>query len=187
MNSGQTIQQKAQNSASKAPSKAPKVSRSDKESADRERDLRHLRGLAHTLDSAIPLPGGYRIGLDGIIGVIPVVGDGVTALISSYIVIRAAQLGVSTPQLVRMMLNILLETVVGVIPVVGDVFDFAWKANERNIALAERHLPHTAPDGSAKRKLTFAAVAVVVLALLAGFALAALALKLLLGVVGALG
>lgn len=163
------------------------LQRGEKSRSERESDLRQMRALARLLDSSIRLPGGYRIGLDGIIGVVPVIGDGVTALASSWIVIRAAQLGVSTPHLIRMMLNILLEAVVGVIPVVGDIFDFAWKANERNIALAERHLPASPPQGNAKRRLTYAAVAVVSFMLLAITVLIVLAVRLLLALLGAIG
>ncbi len=77
------------------------------------REVRKLRRLAHLLDSSIPLAGGYRIGLDGIIGLVPFVGDAAGALLSSYIVIRAAQLGVSTRSLLGMMVNIMVETVIG--------------------------------------------------------------------------
>lgn len=163
------------------------LQRGEKSRTERESDLRRMRGFAHLLDSSIRLPGGYRIGLDGIIGVIPVIGDGVTALASSWIVIRAAQLGVSTPHLIRMMINILLESVVGVIPVVGDIFDFAWKANERNMVLAERHLPTSPPQGNARRRLTYAAITVVSSMLLIIVALVVLAVRLLLALFSAAG
>lgn len=105
----------------------------------RDADVRPLRNLSHVLDELIPLPGGYRIGLDGLIGLIPGVGDAVGAALSSYIIAQAARLGVPTSVLLRMIGNVALETVVGAIPFLGDLFDFGWKANRRNVALLERH------------------------------------------------
>lgn len=158
---------------------------SDHQSAEyleREREVRKLRNLATGLDSAVPLPGGYRIGLDGVIGLIPVVGDGLAAMMSTFIVYRAAQLGIPATQLIRMMANILIEVVVGIIPVIGDVFDFVWKANNKNLAILENHLPSEAPARSARKRLSTAAIvvvvglAIVVLAVLVGVAWLALSL-----------
>ena len=117
-----------------------------------------LRQLAHVLDTAVPLPGGYRIGADGLIGLIPGFGDLAGALISSYIVTQAHRLGAPPAVLVRMALNILLESVVGVIPIVGDLFDFAWKANRRNVELLEHHL---ANPRHTRRQSTWVVIAVV--------------------------
>lgn len=119
-------------------------------------EIRNLRRLAGVLDSSIPLPGGFRTGIDGLIGLIPVVGDAVGGLISSYIVLQSARLGVSTRHLVRMMFNILLEILIGAIPILGDLFDIGWKANVRNVAVAEKHLPVTPPSSSPQRRLSVA-------------------------------
>ena len=136
--------------------------------AAENREVKKLRQLAHLLDSSIPLPGGYRVGLDGVIGLVPFVGDAVGASLSTYIVIQAAQLGVSTRLLFKMMLNIIVEAMVGVIPILGDVFDMAWKANERNIKLLNQQLPKIEiRSTSAKRRLTSAAVILLVLFVLA--------------------
>lgn len=95
-----------------------------------------LDRLAWILDSSIPIPGTpWKIGLDGLIGLIPGIGDISAGVISSYIVFQALRLGVPPLVVARMALNILLESVLGVIPVVGDIFDFAFKANQRNVAL----------------------------------------------------
>lgn len=99
-----------------------------------------LKRLAWLLDSAIPLPGGYRIGLDGLIGLVPGLGDVVAALLSSYIVVEAARLRVPASVLLRMGLNVALELIIGAVPVAGDLFDFAFKANERNVRLLEASL-----------------------------------------------
>ena len=96
------------------------------------------------LDSSIRLPGGYRIGLDGILGLVPAVGDLLAALLSSYIVVEAARLRVPASVLLRLVSNIGLELVIGLVPVVGDLFDMVFKANERNVRLIENWLdkPH---------------------------------------------
>lgn len=107
-------------------------------SHERER-VQRLQALAWLMDSSIRLPGGYRIGLDALMGLIPGVGDVCGALISAYIVNEARSLGVPRSVLVRMMGNILLETALGAIPVAGDVFDAAFKANVRNLRLLERY------------------------------------------------
>jgi len=117
------------------------------------RRLKRLRSLSRLLDSAIPLPGGYRVGIDGFLGLIPGVGDIAGGLASSYIIIEAAQLGASTTTLLRMVFNVLLEALVGVVPLFGDVFDFVWKANDKNFALLERQLRTARPDSSPDHRL----------------------------------
>jgi len=99
-----------------------------------------LRRLAWLLDSSIRLPGGFRIGLDGIIGLVPGVGDLVAGVLSFYIVFAGVRLGMPVSVIARMILNVLLELVVGAVPVLGDLFDFIFKANERNIRLIEANM-----------------------------------------------
>ena len=108
-----------------------------------------LRRLSFLLDDAIPLPGGYRIGWDGIVGLVPGVGDFIGAALSTYIVVEAAKLGVAKSVLARMALNVLIETAVGAIPIAGDLFDMAFKANRRNVGLLERYLD--SPSTTARR------------------------------------
>ncbi|NEO36572.1 MAG: DUF4112 domain-containing protein [Moorea sp. SIOASIH] len=108
--------------------------------------LKRVRRVSYLLDNAIPIPGtGYRIGLDPIIGLLPGGGDVLGTIISSYIVVEAARLGVSRSTLVEMVLNILLETVSGSIPVLGDLVDAAWKANVKNVELLEKELNVSSP------------------------------------------
>ncbi len=141
----------------------------------RERQRAALRRLAHVLDSAIALPGGLRIGLDGIIGLIPGFGDLVGTALSSYIIAQAERLGVSRAVLLHMIGNIALDTLLGAVPVVGDLFDFAWKANRRNVELLDRALAQ--PRRTQRRSgLTVAALIVGLLALAVAITVAMVAL-----------
>ncbi|MBK1705216.1 hypothetical protein CKO40_11850 [Halochromatium glycolicum] len=137
---------------------------------------RRLRRLSHSLDSAIALPGGYRVGWDGAIGLIPGIGDLVGAALSSYIVLEARRLGVPLVVLLHMSINVLIETAVGVIPVVGDLFDFIWKANRRNVQLLESHLDD---PGRARGRSSLVVAVMIALMGLVIAALIALALWLL--------
>ncbi|HEU4557107.1 MAG TPA: DUF4112 domain-containing protein [Longimicrobium sp.] len=130
--------------------------------------VRRLDALAHVMDNSIPLPGtGARFGLDAVIGLIPGIGDAVGGLLSAYVVLEAARLGAGPAVVMRMLLNVAIETVVGAVPIVGDLFDAGWKANARNVRLL--HQAIDAP-GAARRSsgLFVAFVFLVLLALLAG-------------------
>lgn len=96
------------------------------------------------MDSSVRLPGGFRIGVDGIIGLVPVVGDFAAAGASLYIVAQVARAGVPASGLARMVLNVELDAVVGAIPLLGDVFDVAFKANLRNAKLMDTYLDRSA-------------------------------------------
>jgi len=103
-----------------------------------------LNYLAWLLDNSITIPFiNYRIGLEAIIGLIPVVGDIAGMLISSYIVTQAMRLGISRAVVARMVGNILLEGVIGAIPLIGDLFDATFKANLRNVRLLNQALAKT--------------------------------------------
>jgi hypothetical protein len=98
--------------------------------------LRRARWAAHVLDQALPLPfTERRVGLDGLLGLIPGVGDALGAALSSVVWVIAARAGVPAAVLVRMAANVGLELLVGAVPVLGDLFDFGWKANSRNADL----------------------------------------------------
>lgn len=101
--------------------------------------MARLRSIAWLLDNSIPLPGGYRIGIESVIGLIPGIGDAVGAVLSAYIVNEARALGAPRSVLLRMTGNIIIESVIGAVPVVGDLFDMGFKANTRNLALLERY------------------------------------------------
>jgi hypothetical protein len=101
--------------------------------------LERVRFLARLLDTCFILPGGYRIGIDPILGLIPGVGDLIGAGLSLYLVREASKLGISKWILLRMLGNVGLEALIGLVPVIGDLFDAAFKANVRNLRLLELH------------------------------------------------
>ncbi len=103
---------------------------------ERRARLDRLGRLAWLLDSSISIPGtGLSIGVDALIGLVPVVGDVIGVALSAYILWEAHGLGAGKSILARMAMNIVVEGVVGAIPLAGDVFDAAWKANQRNVRL----------------------------------------------------
>ena len=100
---------------------------------------RWIETLAYLMDGAIPI-GRWSIGLDPLLGLVPGIGDLIGALISLVIVARAVQVGVPRIAIARMMTNIAIDTLIGAIPVVGDAFDFAYKANLKNLRIYEQCL-----------------------------------------------
>lgn len=127
---------------------------------------------ARLLDSSIRLPGGFRIGIEGLIGLVPGIGDAVGALLSSVILVEAYREGISIPVLLRMLVNIGLEMTLGAVPVIGDIFDFVFKANLRNARLMERHLE----DATATRRRSMAWVIALAAALIVLIVLVAVVL-----------
>jgi len=108
--------------------------------------LESLRKFQYLLDSAFRVPGtSVRFGWDPIIGLIPWVGDLLTALMSCAIVIQAHQMRIPRIVQLRMLLNIAIDVVIGIVPFAGDIADVFWKSNARNLALLERHAARPAP------------------------------------------
>jgi uncharacterized protein DUF4112 len=140
--------------------------------ATRER----LAWLAWLLDSSIPIPGTrWTIGLDALIGLFPVLGDLLGVIVSSYIVSEAARLGAPKILLLRMTINIGLDGILGAIPFAGDIFDAAWKANQRNVRLLDAWLDRPSKAERTTRLfgalLLLALVALFVLFVVAGWLL----------------
>ncbi len=106
-----------------------------------------VEAVARWLDYAFTLPGGFRFGIAGIIGLIPGIGDALDAVISLYIVIRAIQLGIPRVAIARMMVNIGIEALAGSVPLIGDLFDVAFKANRRNYRLLKNHISQPRHQG----------------------------------------
>lgn len=124
-----------------------------------------LRRVAWLLDRSIPIGGGWRIGLDPLLGLIPGIGDWLGAACSLYIVYEAARLGIAISILARMLANIAVEAVLGIVPILGDLFDFAWQANIRNLKLVEEHHRSTLSPRSLRRlglALVLSAVALMI-------------------------
>lgn len=100
-----------------------------------------LAALAQVMDSIVAIPGtNIRIGVDALLGLVPVVGDVISQAISSYIIWEARRLGVSRWTMARMIANSLVDMAIGAVPVVGDAFDVAFRANMRNLALLKAEL-----------------------------------------------
>lgn len=106
---------------------------------EREAILRRLETIAHWMDDRFAIPGTrWRIGLDGLLGLFPAVGDTATFLVSLYILLQARRLNLPGKLQARMLGNVVLDYLAGSIPLVGDIVDVAWKANLRNIDLIRR-------------------------------------------------
>jgi hypothetical protein len=114
-----------------------------------EAALERIETVAYVLDESVEIPGtGFGVGVDPILGVLPVAGDVVSAAVSLYIVAESAYLGVSYTTLLRMLATVTVDTVGGSIPYVGTVFDALWKANKRNVGLALRDLAEHVDDAT---------------------------------------
>ncbi len=117
------------------------VTRLRRTERDRSRELAEVEAIAWLLDNSIPVPGtGRRFGVDAIIGLVPVVGDVVSAGMGLFVVWRASRMGLPRIVVIRMLVVSALDFVIGSIPIAGDAFDLWFKANTRNLALLRRHL-----------------------------------------------
>ena len=112
------------------------VSQEEKQAA-----LARLNRFSQMADNAIGIPfTRFRIGLEPIIGLVPVLGDLAGLLMSCYVLLEAHRAGASPRVKQQMVRNMLIDFFGGLVPVVGDIFDFAWKANVRNTQLLREHL-----------------------------------------------
>jgi hypothetical protein len=110
--------------------------------------LVQVRKIAWLMDSSIPIGGGYRIGIDGLIDFVPGIGDVAGVLVSAYIIYLAAACGAPEPVLMRMAGNVLIDALLGAFPVLGVVADSAFKANIRNAAIFEEFLKNQERAGT---------------------------------------
>ncbi|ODR81226.1 hypothetical protein BG842_00355 [Haladaptatus sp. W1] len=107
----------------------------------KRKSIERVRTVSRLLDEAFRIPGTqFRVGLDPILGLLPVGGDLASALISLYIALEGYRMDVPRHVLARMLANVAIDTFGGSVPVLGSVFDAAWKANRKNRALLERHV-----------------------------------------------
>ena len=106
-----------------------------------EASVARIEAVARLMDGAFEIPGTkIRFGLDAIIGIVPVLGDFLSQIVSSYIIWEARRLGVSRFTMARMIANSAIDTVIGFIPFAGDAFDVMFRANMKNLALLKAHL-----------------------------------------------
>ena len=106
-----------------------------------EQSLARLDRLAKLMDGAFVIPGtGVRIGLDGIVGLVPVAGDVISGIVASYLIWEAHRLGAPKFLIWRMVANTLIDTTLGSVPLIGDAFDVLFRANMMNMTLLRRHL-----------------------------------------------
>lgn len=139
-----------------------------------------LKRLAAFLDSRFPLPFGLRIGWDGILGLIPGVGDLITNVLAFTILAQAVRLKCPPSVLARMGANLLVENLVDAIPIIGNFFDFFWKANLKNIALLERYQLNPKPETLRSRFLLASVLILILLMTVASIGLAVYLIQLLL-------
>ena len=125
-----------------------------------------LRRVTHLMDELFPIPGTkQRVGVDPIIGLIPVVGDVAAAAVGSWVILEAARFGIPRVALARMVLNLVVDLAIGLIPLIGDVFDIVKRSNSANLAIFRRHALD--PDAStADHRAFFVGLALLLLGLI---------------------
>ncbi|GAB0110760.1 DUF4112 domain-containing protein [Pseudoalteromonas distincta] len=103
--------------------------------------IARLERFSKLTDSSIGIPfTKFNIGLEAVIGLIPVIGDAAGLILSSYVLIEAQRLGVTKRIKTKMIINMLIDFVGGLVPFFGDIFDAFFKANTRNTQLLKKHL-----------------------------------------------
>lgn len=101
---------------------------------------RRIGRVTHVLDELVSVPGTpIKIGLDPVIGVIPIAGDAVAALVGVWVILEASRFGIPRVVLGRMIANLVLDLGIGAIPLLGDAYDLLFRSNSRNLALFRRH------------------------------------------------
>lgn len=101
---------------------------------------RRIGRVTRLLDDVVRVPGtDLRVGLDPVIGLVPVVGDAVSALAGAWVIAEAARFGIPRIVLARMTVNLLVDLGIGAIPLLGDVYDVVFRSNSRNLDLFRRH------------------------------------------------
>ena len=111
---------------------------------------RRIERVTHALDELVGIPGtSVKVGLDPVVGLIPVVGDIIGAVVGAWVIGEAARFGIPRIVLARMSVNLVVDLAIGAIPFLGDLYDFAFRSNSRNLALFRRHAlePETSTRG----------------------------------------
>lgn len=106
-----------------------------------------LEAMEMLLERSFRIPGvNYPIGLDAIVGLVPVIGDIVTTAMGAYLVWEARNLGLPKWKLWRMGANVAFDTAIGIVPLVGDAADFLFRSNTRNLRIVKKHLDKHHPQ-----------------------------------------
>ena len=119
--------------------------------AERKRRARErLIALTRLMDSAVDVPVlRTKVGLDALLGIVPVAGDLLSAAIGVYLIAQARELGASRWLQGKMIGNLVLDAAVGAVPLAGDIFDVYFRAHRRNLKLLQQHLGEPYLDGDA--------------------------------------
>lgn len=124
---------------------------------------RRIGRVTHVLDELIEVPGTpIKVGLDPIIGVIPVAGDVMSALVGGWVILEASRFGVPRLVLARMVLNLAVDLGIGAIPLIGDIYDTIFRSNSRNLELFRRHALDPAASTRGERALFIGLALVIV-------------------------
>lgn len=119
-------------------------------------ELARLEALSKLMDNQFSIPGtNWRFGLDGIVGLIPYVGDMAGLVVSGFLMRTMVKKGASPLLMLRMMFNYIVDAVVGIVPFVGDLFDFGFKANRRNVNLLKAYYADGKVKPNATRSVAF--------------------------------
>ena len=105
-----------------------------------------LELLEKLLERSFVLPGTrISVGLDFVVGLVPVIGDLLTGAMGAYLVWEARNLGMSKIQLARMSANVGIDALIGAIPLLGDAFDLVWRSNSKNLRIIKKHMDRKFP------------------------------------------
>jgi len=106
----------------------------------KDQEIENLKNLAHIMDRAFTIPGtNIRMGVDSILGLLPVIGDTLSVAVSGYIFTFAKRAGVPWYKRAHMIWNIFVDWLIGIIPFIGDIFDIGFKANSKNVDIIVAH------------------------------------------------
>jgi hypothetical protein len=115
---------------------------------------RRIGRVTRALDELVSVPGtSIKVGLDPLIGLIPLAGDVVGALVGAWVILEASRFGIPRVVLGRMILNLSVDLAIGAIPLLGDVYDLFFRSNSRNLALFRRYALD--PDASTRGQQAF--------------------------------
>ena len=130
----------------------------------KEEKLIRLKRLSERLDNTFTIPGTkYKIGIEALIGAVPIIGDLIGGILASYIMYSGMKMGAPPQIIARMAVNIAIDFTIGSIPIIGDLFDLVSKANKKNVELIEE----TTLLNEETNKINYLIVAMLIVGLIA--------------------